>query len=119
MSMSEIEEDDVRFNVAVEDRRHKELSALLKQISSDLKKSGNTDELLSKNLNKLFNEFILKINELNNNDLESVIEKFSQEIIESNNMVIDELKKRKYPTKLKVVENYGKVEFITIEYDEK
>ena len=125
--LDEIEDDE--YNEILAENRHKELSSSLKTIAKIL--SEQDDKAIVEAINgqgEKVGELAKAINgipkpekpivnvEVNNEKLLSLINKMAEDIIDSNNKVIQALENRLLPSTFDLVKNYGVTQSVKVNY---
>lgn len=126
MAMTDEELDEEKFIQLLEDKRHRELMSIFRQILQSLNRDCDGGlSLAISNYNKSLGIFLSKIGEVSKPEINidnsvlgkevSVLNESAKLIIESQNKIISLLQNK--PIRLKVNRNYNNfIDYVTIEY---
>ena len=114
--------DDKKFDALLKDKQHKELKTLLGTIATSI--SNTEDKDISKaiesqtiKVSELIDEVKTIKNELSTEEFAILTEKICNDIIESNNKVIDSIENRLLPDTFGLIKDeYGVTQLVKVNY---
>lgn len=114
--------DDKKFDALLKDKQHKELKTLLGTIATSISNTEDKDiikaiESQTIKVSELIDEVKTIKNELSTEEFAILTEKICNDIIESNNKVIDSIENRLLPDTFGLIKDeYGVTQLVKVNY---
>ena len=114
--------DDKKFDALLKDKQHKELKTLLGTIATSISNTEDKDiikaiESQTIKVSELIDEVKTIKNELSTEEFAILTEKICNDIIESNNKVIDSIENRLLPATFGLIKDeYGVTQLVKVNY---